>query len=110
MSFLVTRPETPVPVSRAMSTRCSWAILRTTGEERTRRRSSTVAPDPARCDALGISPPAEAPAVHELEATGAAGAIGCGDRSRPSDGPPEGAGCFTAAGGGCLAAAVGPAA
>ena len=40
MSFLVTRPLMPVPSMREMSTPCSSAILRTTGEERTRRSSS----------------------------------------------------------------------
>ncbi len=41
MSFLVTRPEIPVPESEAMSTPCSAAIFLTTGEERVRSRSSS---------------------------------------------------------------------
>ena len=43
MSFFVTRPEMPVPFSCVMSTPCSFAILRTSGDERVRRRSSSVA-------------------------------------------------------------------
>src|SRR6185436_3095515 len=43
MSSLVTRPEIPVPFNCEMSMPCSLAILRTRGEERTRRRSSSVA-------------------------------------------------------------------
>src|SRR5438876_7927906 len=42
MSFLVTRPLRPVPSSRAMSTPCSWAILRTSGLDLARRSSSAV--------------------------------------------------------------------
>src|SRR5438046_1772128 len=38
MSFFVTRPLAPVPAIREMSMSCSWAILRTTGEERGLRR------------------------------------------------------------------------
>ena len=38
---LVTRPAMPVPWIREMSTSCSLAILRTTGDERRRRRCST---------------------------------------------------------------------
>ncbi len=39
MSRLVTRPEIPVPVSLAMSMPWALAMLRTSGEERVRRRS-----------------------------------------------------------------------
>ena len=42
MSCLVTRPAIPVPGISRMSTLCSAAILRTTGEERVCRSSSTV--------------------------------------------------------------------
>src|SRR4051812_14253308 len=42
MSFFVTRPEMPVPLSWAMSMACSFAIARTTGELFVRRRSATV--------------------------------------------------------------------
>src|SRR6185503_14426177 len=42
MSSFVTRPDIPVPFSFEMSMPCSFAILRTSGEERTRRRSSRV--------------------------------------------------------------------
>ena len=43
MSFLVTRPLRPVPSSLAISTPCSWAILRTSGLDFVRRSSSAVA-------------------------------------------------------------------
>src|SRR5688500_13848373 len=42
MSFLVTRPLMPVPSSLEISTPCSWAILRTSGLDLVRRRSSEV--------------------------------------------------------------------
>src|SRR5262247_3110423 len=50
MSFLVTRPEIPVPVRPAISTPCSAAILRTTGEDLVRSRSSrsVAVPPPPR--------------------------------------------------------------
>ncbi len=47
MSFLVTRPETPLPLRREMSMPCSAAIRRTSGVERVRRRSSRVAGAPS---------------------------------------------------------------
>ena len=40
MSCLVTRPPTPEPCSDAMSTLCSLAMRRTSGDERARRTSS----------------------------------------------------------------------
>src|SRR5690349_23053465 len=40
MSFLVTRPEMPVPLSWAISMPCSFAMLRTTGDDFVRRRDS----------------------------------------------------------------------
>ena len=43
MSFLVTRPLSPVPSSLAISTPCSCAILRTSGLDLVRRNSSAVA-------------------------------------------------------------------
>jgi hypothetical protein len=43
MSFLVTRPLRPVPSSCEISTPCSCAILRTSGLDFVRRRSSAVA-------------------------------------------------------------------
>ncbi len=49
MSFFVTRLWIPVPSTSPMSIVCSWAILRTSGEERRLMRSSidsTVAPAP----------------------------------------------------------------
>ncbi len=49
MSCLVTRPEMPLPGTAAMSTPCSAAILRTTGDERCWRSSSAV------ISALGFS-------------------------------------------------------
>src|SRR5262245_29073005 len=55
MSVLVTRPLIPVPWIPEMSMLCSWAILRTTGEERTRRRSSTELPWPRSEAAFGTS-------------------------------------------------------
>src|SRR4030081_744939 len=42
MSCLVTRPAIPVPGTWRMSTLCSAAILRTTGDERVWRSSSSV--------------------------------------------------------------------
>ena len=42
MSDFVTRPEMPVPGTWRMSTLCSAAILRTTGDERVWRSSSGV--------------------------------------------------------------------
>ena len=42
MSCFVTRPPMPVPGTSRMSTWCSAAILRTTGEERVSRSSSAV--------------------------------------------------------------------
>ena len=42
MSCLVTRPAIPVPGTARMSTLCSAAILRTTGDERVCRSSSAV--------------------------------------------------------------------
>src|SRR6185436_17469658 len=72
------------PESREMSTWCSWAILRTTGDERTRRRSSTVDPEPARLDAFGISREADGPDPQEAGADGAAGASAAGAAFAPS--------------------------
>src|SRR5918995_5507329 len=48
MSFLVTRPPVPVPGISAISTPCSSARRRTTGEERVRRRvsASLISPPP----------------------------------------------------------------
>src|SRR5207302_2790013 len=43
MSFFVTRPETPVPSSWVVSTLFSLAILRTSGDDFVRRRSSNEA-------------------------------------------------------------------
>src|SRR5262249_56384840 len=48
-------PLAPLPGMPEMSMSCSWAILRTTGEERTRRSSSTEAPEPIREAAFGTS-------------------------------------------------------
>src|SRR2546423_12968412 len=46
MSRLVTRPATPVPCSDAMLTPCSAAILRTSGDDFVRTRSSKELPFP----------------------------------------------------------------
>src|SRR5918997_6037047 len=46
MSFLVTRPPVPVPGISAISTPCSPARRRTTGEERVRRRVSASSTSP----------------------------------------------------------------
>src|SRR3954453_6092522 len=46
MSFLVTRPDSPVPWMALMSTLCSAAILRTTGVDFRRSRSSTLSGAP----------------------------------------------------------------
>src|ERR1044071_81352 len=53
MSFLVTRPLRPVPSSFEISTLCSWAILRTSGLDLVRRRSSAVAALPSLFSAGG---------------------------------------------------------
>src|SRR5438128_469117 len=47
MSCLVTRPAKPVPGMVEMSTRCSAAILRTSGVDLRRRRSSAVSTPPS---------------------------------------------------------------
>src|SRR5690349_19098735 len=46
MSFLVTRPASPVPGTALISTLCSAAILRTTGVDFRRSRSSIVSDAP----------------------------------------------------------------
>src|ERR1700704_3737682 len=46
MSFLVTRPARPVPETVLMSRLCSAAILRTSGVDLRRRRSSAVSEAP----------------------------------------------------------------
>src|SRR5918911_313241 len=46
MSFLVTRPASPVPGTALISTLCSAAILRTTGVDFRRNRSSMVSAAP----------------------------------------------------------------
>src|SRR5215218_5342503 len=56
MSFLVTRPASPLPGMALRSTLCSAAIFRTRGVERRRRRSSAVSLAPltlASWDRLG---------------------------------------------------------
>src|SRR4051812_30144486 len=53
VSFLVTRPLIPVPLVWRVSTLCSRAILRTSGEDFCRRRSSIVSGCPTA--AWGIS-------------------------------------------------------
>src|SRR2546428_8017998 len=57
MACLVTRPATPVPGIREMSTRCSAAILRTRGVDFLRRRSWAVwtPPSPFPTGAVGRS-------------------------------------------------------
>src|SRR5207245_8109376 len=47
MSCFVTRPAKPVPGMVEMSTRCSAAILRTSGVDLRRRRSSAVSTPPS---------------------------------------------------------------
>src|ERR1700693_1847734 len=53
MSFFVTRLWMPVPSSCVMSTACSEAIFRTSGEERRRIRSSIDSTLPPCCGAAG---------------------------------------------------------
>ena len=55
MSFFVTRPEMPVPFSPVISMPCSFAILRTSGEDRVRRRSARVASAPAGLAGAGAA-------------------------------------------------------
>src|SRR5579864_7452730 len=66
MSFLVTRPEIPVPARAVMSTPCAFAIVRTRGEDRVRRRSARVT------GRAGVSPDAGSAAA--ANGTGEAGA------------------------------------
>src|SRR3989442_1434778 len=87
MSCLVTRPANPVPGMAEISTRCSAAILRTSGVERLRSRSSAVSPP----SPLGA-------------ATGDAG-VGRGTTGEPAAG---GGADFGGAGGGGGATRTGP--
>src|SRR5437870_3775949 len=60
MSLFVTRPEIPLPWRPEISTPCSAAIFRTTGEDRVRRRSSrsvTVPPPEDEGAGAGRAPP-----------------------------------------------------
>ena len=84
MSCFVTRPAMPVPGTLLMSTLCSAAILRTTGDERVWRSSSTL------ISALGFS--AEGAEVGGGGDGGGAGGV-------VSDGPAA-LGAGVAAGGG----------
>src|ERR1041384_7613465 len=69
MSFLVTRPDAPVPSSCEMSMPCSRAMLRTSGLDLVRRNSSTVCAPPA--------PRGCAPELCVCAPCGTAGAAGC---------------------------------
>src|SRR5215204_6664654 len=91
MSFLVTRPPVPVPGISAISTPCSSAIRRTTGEERVRRSvsASSISPRPgpslsaratARC--LSVSCAAAWASVGESAAT-----FSCGGASAAGESP-----------------------
>src|SRR3954452_17491931 len=95
MSFLVTRPASPVPWMALMSTLCSAAILRTTGVDFRRSRSSTLSGAPFPPVA---SPTERASAAGEAAATTAGlagkGTLGAG---APRVGV-EGAGASGAAG------------
>src|SRR6184192_245306 len=95
MSSLVTRPAKPVPGIVEMSTRCSAAILRTSGVDLRRRRSSAVS---------APSPPFTAGAGED--GRGREGAIGDGGETAV---PPGAAGARGAAatGGAVTAAALG---
>src|SRR3989441_3874426 len=64
MSCLVTRPAYPLPGMREISTRCSAAILRTSGVDLVRRRSSAV-----------WTPPSPSAGRPEGRAAGAAAAV-----------------------------------
>src|SRR3954453_18288947 len=70
MSFLVTRPASPVPGMALISTLCSAAILRTTGPEFRFRRSSAVS-------ALS-SPPVASPTERLSAGAAAKAATGAG--------------------------------
>src|SRR5262245_37670961 len=91
MSFFVTRPEIPVPVSEAMSTLFSCAIRRTSGEERVRIRSSReaapVGGDPVREGEGRYGEDARVGAAEE-----AAPAEGGGDEAARESGGAEAAG------------------
>src|ERR671913_997046 len=63
MSFLVTRPPVPVPGISAISTPCSSARRRTTGEERVRRRVSAPSIWPRPLPSLSAETVARCPSV-----------------------------------------------
>src|SRR5256885_1589883 len=54
-SFLVTRPAIPLPCMAVISRPCSAAILRTSGDERVRMRSSKLFPFPEGVGAVGAA-------------------------------------------------------
>src|SRR5881275_665720 len=77
MSFLVTRPDAPVPSSCEMSMPCSRAMLRTKGLDFVRRNSSTVcAPPLPRACALDVC--ADAPCAAGCGAVTACGGVEAG--------------------------------
>src|SRR3954471_20627077 len=64
MSFLVTRPLIPVPLIWRMSTLCSRAMRRTSGEDLCRRRSSSeVSASPVAATACTAGPASGCPAA-----------------------------------------------
>src|SRR5687767_2309889 len=80
MSLLVTLPEMPVPGTPVISTPCSAAIFRTSGEDFVRKRSSRDAPLPptaALCSRPVARDSSMACPLGALEA--AAGCFGGGD-------------------------------
>ena len=81
MSCLVTRPPIPVPAMSRMSSWCSAAIFRTTGDERVRRSSSAVISE------------------RGLSAAGSAGAVAAGASAAGAGGAAAGAGWVCSAGG-----------
>src|SRR6266536_6048553 len=68
MSCFVTRPAKPLPGMREMSTLCSAAILRTSGVDLVRRRSSVV----------WTPPPPPSPSLRFTAGAGAVGAASLG--------------------------------
>src|SRR5918993_239873 len=99
MSFLVTRPPVPVPGISAISTPCSSARRRTTGEERVRRRvsASSISPRPlpslssgtvARCLSVSCAAGwASVPEAGNSSVGASAATFSCGGASAAGESP-----------------------
>src|SRR5688500_7739944 len=101
MSFLVTRPASPVPGTVLMSTLCSAAIFRTSGVDLRFRRSSGVSAAPL--------PPVASPTdrFSAIEAVGAAAGTGRGDGGAAGVSPELRGGLDGAGAGGATAGVAG---